>query len=63
MSLVMKSVLITAGLGVLFVLFEWNMMRKKKGGVTATDWENLRGLVYFTAGACALVAFAVANLF
>jgi len=63
MTLVMKSVLITAGLGLLFVIVEWNMMRKKKEGVTATDRKNLRDLVLLTAGACGLVAFAVASLF
>jgi hypothetical protein len=63
MSLIMKSVLITAGLGLLFVIVEWNMMRKKKEGVTPSDWRNLRDLVLLTAGACALVAFTVANLF
>lgn len=63
MSLIMKSVLITAGLGLLFVIVEWNMMRKKKGGVAAEDKRNLRDLVLLTAGACAMVAFLVANLF
>jgi hypothetical protein len=63
MTLVMKSVLITAGLGLLFVFVEWNMMRKKKEGVTPTDRRNLRDLLMMTVGACALVAFAVANLF
>jgi len=63
MTLVMKSVLITAGLGLMFVIIEWNLMRKKKEGVTPSDKRNLRDLVFFTAGACALVAFAVANLF
>ncbi|MBE0616215.1 MAG: hypothetical protein IH604_21310 [Burkholderiales bacterium] len=62
MSLLMKSVLITAGLGLLFIIYEWSLMRKKKGGVSPTDKKNLRDLVLFTAGACALVAFAVANL-
>jgi len=62
MTLVIKSVLITAGLGVLLIIVEWNMMRKKKGGVTPVDWRNLRDLVFMTAGACALVAFGVANL-
>lgn len=62
MSLVMKSVLITAALGLLFVIVEWNMMRKKKEGVTPSDRRNLRDLVFLTAGACALVAFGVANL-
>jgi hypothetical protein len=62
MTLVMKSVLITAGLGLLFVIVEWNMMRKKKEGITAADKRNLRDLLLLTLGACALVAFAVANL-
>ena len=63
MTLVTKSVLVTAILGLLLIFVEWNMMRKKKGGVTATDRRNLRDLLFFTLGACALVAFAVANLF
>jgi hypothetical protein len=58
----MKSVLITAGLGLLLVLIEWNMKRKQKGGLTANDWRALRDLVLMTLGACALVAFAVKNL-
>jgi hypothetical protein len=62
MSLIMKSVLITAGLGLLFIMVEWNMMRKKKGGLAAEDKRNLRDLFLLTIGACALVAFAVANL-
>ena len=62
MTLITKSVLITAGLGLLLVIFEWNMMRKKKEGVTPSDRRNLRDLVLMTAGACALVAFAVAAL-
>jgi len=62
MTLVMKSMLITAGLGLAFVIVEWNMMRKKKGGVTAADRRNLRDLVLLTLGACGLVAFAVTNL-
>jgi len=62
MTLVMKSVLITAGLGLLLIIYEWNLMRKKKEGVTPVDMRNLRDLVFMTAGACALVAFGVANL-
>jgi len=62
MTLVMKSVLITAGLGLLLVLVEWNMKRKQKGGLVASDWRSLRDLVLMTIGACALVAFTVANL-
>ena len=62
MTLIMKSVLITAGLGLLLMIVEWNMMRKKKEGITPVDKRNLRDLVFMTAGACALVAFTVANL-
>ena len=62
MTLVTKSVLVTAVLGLLLVFFEWRMMRKKKGGITAADKRNLRDLLLLTIGACALVAFAVTNL-
>lgn len=63
MTLIMKSVLITAGLGLALIFYEWRMMRKKKEGITPVDWRTLRDLVFLTIGACALVAFAVANLF
>ena len=62
MTLVMKSVLITAGLGLLLVLVEWNMKRKQKGGLAASDWRNLRDLVMMTIGACVLVAFGIWGL-
>ena len=62
MTLIMKSVLITAALGLILVFVEWNMKRKQKEGITAADWRNLRDLALMTIGACALVAFAVANL-
>lgn len=62
MTLIMKSVLITAGLGLLLMIVEWNMMRKKKGGITPPDKRNLRDLFLMTLGVCALVAFTVANL-
>ena len=63
MTLVMKSVLITAGIGILFIIVEWKMMRKKKEGVTPSDKRNLRDLFFLTIGACALVWFLVVNLF
>ena len=62
MSWVMKSVLITAGLGLLLIIVEWNMMRKKKEGITPADKRNLRDLFLMTLGVCALVAFTVANV-
>ena len=61
MTLIMKSVLITAALGLLLMIVEWNMLRKKKEGIVAADKRNLRDLFLMTLGACALVAFAVAN--
>lgn len=62
MTLITKAVLITAGLGLLLVFFEWNMKRKQKDGITPADWRNLRDLVLMTIGACALVAFAIWGL-
>ncbi len=62
MSLIWKSVLITAGLGLLLMFIDWNMARKKKEGFTPADRSNLFGLFWLTLGACALVAFGVANL-
>jgi hypothetical protein len=59
MTLVMKSVLITAGLGILLVIVEWNMKRKQKGGLTAADKRAMRDLLMMTVGACGLVAFTV----
>ena len=50
MTLIMKSVLITAGLGLILVIVEWNMKRKQKGGLVASDWRNL-DLVLMTIGA------------
>ena len=63
MTLMMKSILITIGLGLLLIVYEWNLMRKKKEGITSVDWKNLRDLVFLRAGACALVAFVVATVF
>ena len=62
MTLIMKSVLITAGLGLLLVFVEWNMKRRQKGGLVASDWRALRDLVFLTIGACALVGAVVAYL-
>ena len=63
MSLVMKSVIVTAILGLLLMFAEWRMAKKKKEGFTDTDKKNIVGLFWLTLGACALVAFGVANLF
>ena len=63
MTLMMKSILITIGLGLLLIVYEWNLMRKKKEGITSVDWKNLRDLVFLTAGACAPGAFVVATVF
>jgi hypothetical protein len=44
------------------MIIDWNVARKKKEGFTPADRSNLVGLFWLTLGACALVAFGVANL-
>jgi len=36
---------------------EWNMARKKKGGMTWADKKRIRGIVGVAAGVAALVYF------
>ena len=50
MSLVWKSVLITAALGLALMFIEWNIARKKKEGFTASDRSNLIGIFWLTLG-------------
>ena len=59
MSPEIKYALITFGIGCLIVVLEWNMARKKKGGVTWTDTQRLRGILGVSAGVAALVYFVV----
>lgn len=41
--------------GMLLILIEWNMARKKKEGITWTDKQRMLGLFWVT---CGLSAFA-----
>ncbi len=42
--------------GMLLILMEWNMARKKKEGVTWTDKQRMIGLFWVTCGLSALAA-------
>lgn len=52
-----KYALITFGIGCLIVIMEWNMARKKKGGMTWADKQRMRGIIGVAAGVAALVYF------
>jgi hypothetical protein len=47
---------ITFGIGMLIILLEWNMARKKKGGITWTDKQRMLGLFWLSVALSALVA-------
>jgi hypothetical protein len=59
MSPELKYALITFGIGCLIVIFEWNMAKKKKEGVTWTDKQRMRGILGVALGLSALVYFIV----
>lgn len=48
---------IAVGVGMLLILFEWNIARKKKGGITWTDKQRMAGILKITLGLVALAAF------
>jgi hypothetical protein len=50
-----KYALITFGIGCLIVIMEWNMARKKKGGMTWADKKRIRGIIGVAGGVAALV--------
>lgn len=52
-----KYALITFGIGCLIVIMEWNMAKKKKGGMTWADKQRMRGIIGVAAGVAALVYF------
>jgi hypothetical protein len=47
---------IVFGIGMLIILLEWNMARKKKGGITWTDRQRMIGIFWLSVGMAALVA-------
>jgi hypothetical protein len=47
---------ITFGIGMLIILLEWNIARKKKEGVTGTDRRRMLGIFWIAIAMSALVA-------
>jgi hypothetical protein len=47
---------ITFGVGMLIILFEWNIARKKKEGITGTDRRRMLGIFWIAVAMAALVA-------
>jgi hypothetical protein len=52
----LKWAAVTFGLGMLIILAEWNMARKKKEGVTWTDRQRMIGIFWIAVALAALVA-------
>lgn len=48
---------IVCGVGALLILFEWNLARKKKGGVSWTDKQRMGGIFKITLILTAVAAF------
>ena len=48
---------IALGIGALLLLFEWNIARKKKGGVTWTDRQRMWGILRVTLIIAAVLLF------
>ena len=57
---VIKWGLITFGAGMLLIVIEIMMARKKKGGITATDKKSMVGLFWISVMVSGLVMFVVA---
>jgi hypothetical protein len=51
-----KWAAVTFGIGMLIIFAEWNMARKKKGGITWTDKQRMIGIFWVSVGVAALVA-------
>ena len=47
---------ITFGIGMLIILFEYHMAKKKKEGITWTDRQRMIGILWLSVGMAALVA-------
>ena len=47
---------ITFGIGMLIILLEYNMAKKKKGGITWTDKQRMTGIFWISVAMAALVA-------
>jgi cytochrome bd-type quinol oxidase subunit 1 len=51
----LKWAAITFGLGMLIILLEWNMAKKKKEGITWTDRQRMIGIFWVAVAMSALV--------
>jgi hypothetical protein len=51
-----KWAAVTFGIGMLIILAEWNMARKKKEGVTWTDKKRITGIFWVSVALAGLVA-------
>jgi cytochrome bd-type quinol oxidase subunit 1 len=47
---------ITFGLGMLLIVFEWSMAKKKKEGITWTDKQRMLGIFWISVALAFLVA-------
>lgn len=51
-----KWAAVTFGIGMMIILLEWNMARKKKGGVSWTDKQRMIGIFWVSCAMSGLVA-------
>jgi len=47
---------ITFGIGMLIILYEYSLAKKKKGGITWTDRQRMIGIFWIAVAMSALVA-------
>jgi hypothetical protein len=52
----LKWTAVTFGIGMLIILAEWSMARKKKEGITWTDKQRMIGIFWVSVALSALVA-------
>jgi glucose uptake protein GlcU len=52
----LKWAAITFGIGMLIIALEYNMAKKKKGGITWTDKKRMTGIFWISVAMAALVA-------
>lgn len=51
-----KWAAVTFGIGMMIILLEWNMARKKKEGITWTDKQRMIGIFWVSCAMSGLVA-------
>ncbi|MBS1216600.1 MAG: hypothetical protein H6R20_1574 [Proteobacteria bacterium] len=50
---------VVLGLGLLLIIIEWRMASKKKGGVTFTDRQRMKGMAGVSVALAVLVYFLI----